>query len=112
MFNRLNIYTNYSSFTQNPHYYSDFRPEEYYFWNFYSQWKLVSNPALKPMRTGKLFAGIKGILWKNLVADLSYLITSIDNYIYRQEIIGAYPHDYVTMVNAKNRITTNGVISQ
>lgn len=106
--NRLNIYTNYSSFTSNPSYYSDFRPDQYYFFNYYSQSQIMSNSALKPMRAGKFFTGIKAIIWKNIVADASYIYTTIDNLISAKKFTGAYPNDYTAVVNKEERISTQG----
>ena len=106
---RLNIYTNYSSFTSNPSYYSDFRPDQYYFFNYYSQTQIMSNPALKPMRAGKFFTGIKAIIWKNIIADASYFTTSIDNLITVRNFTGAYPNTYTAVVNKEARISTQGI---
>lgn len=105
---RLNIYTNYSSSTRNPQYLSDFRPEIYYNWLSSGSTEIIPNPALKPVRTGILFAGAKGIVWKNLVADIAYLVTSVDNYITMKYLLGAFPKRYFTVDNANNRISTNG----
>ena len=109
---RINIYSNYSSATQNPHYFSDFRPDQYYYFNNYSRSQIISNPALKPIRTGKFFTGIRAVIWKNIMADVSYLSTSIDNYIYSREISNAYPSSYYTFVNDEKRITTQGFEAQ
>ncbi|NQU32212.1 MAG: TonB-dependent receptor [Bacteroidetes bacterium] len=109
---RINIYTNYSSATQNPNYYSDFRPDQYYYFNNLAGYKLISNPALKPIRSGKFFTGVKAVIWKNLMADVCYLVTSIDNYIYSREISNAYPTSYFTVVNDEKRITTQGFEAQ
>lgn len=106
--NRLNLYTNYSSFTSNPSYYTDFRPDQYYFFNYYSQSQVMSNSALKPMRAGKFFTGIKAIIWKNFVADASYIYTTIDNLISVRDFIGAYPNDYTAVVNKEERISNQG----
>jgi hypothetical protein len=105
---RLNLYTNYSSSTRNPQNLSDFRPEMYYNWLNSGSTEIIPNPALKPVRTGILFAGVKGIVWKNLVADIAYLVTSVDNYITMKYLIGAYPKRYFTVDNADNRSSTNG----
>lgn len=105
---RLNIYTNYSSFTSNPTYFSDFRPEQYYFFNYYSQSQIMSNPALKPMRAGKFFTGIKAIIWKNIVADASYIYTTIDNLVSTKKFVGAYPNDYTVIANKEEGISTQG----
>lgn len=105
---KLNLYINYSSFSQNPNYLSDFRPDIYYFWHGYVENQIIPNPGLQAMQTGKLFAGLKWIVWRNLVADVSFLRTSINNYIHPELILGAFPITYVTVVNAKNKITTNG----
>ncbi len=105
---RLNIYVNYSSFSQNPRYYSGFKPEEFYYWQAYSNHKIISNSDLQPMVTGKLFAGVKAVVWRNLVVNGSYFMTSIKNYIEPKLILGAYPNDYLTLVNAKKLTTTNG----
>ena len=109
LINRINFYANYSSFTQNPQYYSDFRPEQYYFWNTYSGSSLKNNPGLKPMVAGKFFTGVKGRFWRNLVVDLSYLYTSIDNYMKLARFEGAFPSSYLTPVNDLNTITTEGL---
>ncbi len=105
---RLNLYFTYNSFTSNPTVYSDFCPDVYQYWSTFSSQHLLSNPNLKPMRTSKLFAGIKGILWKNLVGNLSFLQTAIDNFFYSKFFFGAYPSTYLTVANASDRISTNG----
>ncbi len=106
--NRINLYTHYNSFTQNPRSYNDFRPDQYYNWD-YASYFTVDNSALKPMRAGKLFAGITWLIWKNLVADVSYLNITIDNYMYVKEIDGGYPTNYTTVVNSDKRIMTQGI---
>ena len=106
--NRINLYTNYSSFTSNPSYLSDFRPDQYAYFNYYSQSQVMSNPALMPMRTGKLFAGIKASIWRNLVADVSYVNTTVDNLVSGKAYIGAYPNDYVAVINRNERSSTQG----
>lgn len=107
LFKRLNIYTNYTSSTQNPYYYSNFRPEQYYFFNNTNS-NIMSNPALKPMRTDKFFVGIKGILFNKLMLDAAYLTTTVENFVVPGYIIGAYPTNYTTLVNDPNRVTTPG----
>lgn len=103
--NRINIYTSFSSFTQNPQYYSDFRPDEYYYW----RGGIINNSALKPIRASKFFVGFKGNIWRNITADLSYFVTTIDNLIYLKIIQGVYPSDYTTLVNSENSIYTKGL---
>jgi len=106
--NRVNIYTSFSSSTYNPTIYNDFRPDQYYYLQGYRN-GIISNPALVPMRTGKLFTGIRVKALKSIIADVAYLSTSIDNYIYENEVKYAYPYDYITLVNEEKRITTHGV---
>ena len=106
---RINFYVSYSSFSQNPSYYSNFRPEVFYYWESYTRQGIVPNPGLKPMKTGKLFAGMEGLIWRNLVADVSYLMISIKDYIQPKIIRGAYPNDYITMVNAY-KFSTGGLL--
>ena len=103
---KVNLYVHYTSFTRNPVAYSDFRPDIYNY--FISDSQIIPNPALKPVRSGKLFVGIKSLLWKNLVGDLSFFQTTLDNYMHPKIMLAAYPHTYVTVVNAVNRISTNG----
>jgi len=103
---KTNLYVHYASFTRNPVAYSDFRPDIYNY--FIDDSQIIPNPALKPIRSGKLFVGIKSLLWKNLTGDLSFFQTTLDNYIYPKVMLAAYPHTYVTVINATNRISTNG----
>jgi hypothetical protein len=105
----FNIYTNYSSSTQNPQYISDYRPEMYYNWEGSTSTQIIPNPALKPVRTGIFFTGAKANIWKNLVGDLAYFTTSIDNFIIISKIEQAYPKSYFTYMNAENRITNRGI---
>ena len=104
---KANLYVYYSSSTQNPVTYSDFRPDIYKYFIYPTQ--IIPNPALRPVRSGKLFVGIKTLIWKNLMGDVSFFKTAIDNYIYPKVMFGAYPHSYVTVINAPNKISTNGV---
>jgi hypothetical protein len=106
LFKRMNLYCSYSSSTQNP-YNSDFRPDQYYYINYFNR-SILSNPALKPMRTGKLFVGIKGSLWNNILLKASYLSTYVDNFIYPKRVDFAYPVSYLTFDNDHNTITTQG----
>lgn len=107
---RLNIFVNYNSSTQNPQYINDFRPDLYYYWHNITDKQVIPNPGLKPMRSGKLFAGLKGILYKNIVADAAFLMTTLDNYYYLDLVEYAYPSDYYTISNSKNRISTEGFL--
>ncbi len=109
---RFNVYVNYSSFSQNPSYFSAFKPQEFYYWEAYTGSKFISNSGLQPMVTSKLFAGVKGIVWKSLVVDVSYLMTAMKNYFKPKVFIGAYPYAYFTMVNAKKSISTNGFMAK
>ena len=103
---KTNFYVNYTSSTQNPVFYSDFRPDIYLYFNHPEQ--IIPNPALKPMRSGKLFAGLNTMIWKNLRGNVAYLRTTIDNFILLKIMEGAYPHLYVTFDNSPNRISTDG----
>jgi len=106
---RVNIYVNYNSSTQNPYYINDFRPDLYYYFNNVVETQIIPNPGLKPMRSGKLFTGAKVVLYKSLVADIAFLMTNIDNYYYVSFIEGAYPTDYFTILNNSSRISTEGI---
>ena len=103
---KINLYAFYTSSTQNPFGYSDFRPDIYLYYIEPNQ--IIPNPALKPMRSGKLFAGINMLVWKNLSGSVSYLQTTVDNYFFPKVMEGAYPHTYITFVNNPIRILTNG----
>ncbi len=103
---KINLYVFYTSSTQNPFGYSDFRPDIYLYYLNSNQ--ITPNPALKPMRSGKLFAGLNMLIWKNLSGNISYLQTTIDNYFFPKIMEGAYPHSYITFVNNPIRILTNG----
>lgn len=108
-FKRINVYGQYNTFTQNPVYTNEYRPDYYYYWNNITQSRVIPNPALKPMQTGKLFAGVKAMLSKCLMADVAFLTTYIDNYVSLSYIMGGYPTDYFTYTNSENRITTPGI---
>jgi len=108
LINRINFYVNYSSFTQNPTSYNNFRPEQYYYWSAYSQTNSIENPNLKPMMAEKFFTGVKSRVWKNLVVDLSFISTTIYNMISLKSYVGAYPSTYVTLYNDPHPVTTNG----
>lgn len=108
LIDRINFYLNYSSFTQNPTSYNNFRPDQYYFWNYYAQSQALDNPNLKPMMAEKFFTGVKSRVWKNLVVDLAFLRTTIHHLISLKQYMGAYPSTYVTLYNDPLPVTTNG----
>ena len=107
LFKQLNIYTTYSSTTHNPSYYSRFRPEQYYYSQYRSQ-GIMSNSALKPTRNDRFFAGIKAAFFKKVMLDVSYINTTVVNFVIPKIMDGAYPINYVTFVNDPNSITTPG----
>ncbi|MFK5855655.1 MAG: hypothetical protein QM503_05955 [Bacteroidota bacterium] len=108
-FKRFNVYSHYSSFTQNPRYYSGFRPDIYYFWNNIAGAYLIPNTSLKPMRANKFFVGFKSNFWKNMVTDVSYFVTSIENYYFYKYVYDAYPIAYSTVINIDKDIITKGM---
>ncbi|MBU2553281.1 MAG: TonB-dependent receptor [Bacteroidetes bacterium] len=109
LIDRINFYANYSSFTQNPQYNNEFRPEQYYFWSQYAGSQLITNPNLKPMQANKFFTGVKARIWKYLIGDISYINNSIDNYVQLTSYEAAYPSSYITVSNANNTIVIQGI---
>ena len=108
---KLNIYVHYSTSTRNPGNGSEFLPYNYYYWNKVASSKIVSNPNLKPMRNEKFLAGLKGVLWKNLMGDVSFINIGITNYFQQKLYLGAYPvATYITYENADNKTSTNGFV--
>jgi hypothetical protein len=109
--NRFCFYLDYNSRTQNPTGINIFRPEYYYYnYKYMGLHQTIPNPGLKPLRTAKMQLGFKSILFKYVLLDAAYLINSIDNYYYVALVAGAYPNDYYTVLNNKNRISTNGIL--
>jgi hypothetical protein len=108
LIDRVNFYANYSSFTQNPQYNNEFKPEQYYYWSQYAGTQLITNPNLKPMQANKFFTGVKGRIWKYLIADISYMNISIDNYVQLTRYEAAYPTSYLSVGNANYTIIING----
>ncbi len=101
------IYFNYNTFTQNPVAYNIFRPDQYYFLRNIPG--IINNPALKPMKTGKVNIGVRPKIYKTLYADISYLFVYVKNLSYIDTLIGAYPANYVTMANNDDLLQTNNV---
>ncbi|MCD4789708.1 MAG: hypothetical protein K8R37_06875 [Bacteroidales bacterium] len=106
--NRItNFYTNFNSYSQNPNFYNEFRPDMYWMFNNLS---LFPNPDLKPLRTYKLNIGVKQKIFKQLFADAGFFVTGLYNYQYFGRIKGAYPHDYTTILNYDSTIFNKGFI--
>lgn len=105
---RINAYFQYNSFTQNPTYGNRYSPVSYYFWNSIASSQLISNPALTPVKTGKMFVGVKALINKYLMGEVAYLYIVTDNYITPFVVAGAYPFDYITLINSKSSISNNG----
>jgi hypothetical protein len=98
------IYFNLNSYSQNPVAYHTFRPDQYYF--IFNVPGVVDNPSLKPIKIYKANIGIRPRIYKTLFADVSYLHVFIKNYNYMETLIGAYPRDYVTILNNEELIQT------
>lgn len=104
-----NIYFTYNTYTQNPRYINQFRPEMYQFFETIN--KIFTNPNLKPLRVEKLNLGIKRPVYKTIYADVSVLMTFLRNSFYIDRIVGAYPRDYYTILNHNKTITNTGIIA-
>ena len=105
-----NIYFTYNTYTQNPTFYNQFRPEVYNFMHSYAR-GLIPNPDLKPLRVEKLNIGVKRPIYKTLFADVSLLMTLLKDYYYLDYVFGAYPYDYITISNNKETIINKGLIA-
>ena len=106
-----NIYFSYNTYSQNPNYYNQFRPDKYWLFDYNNPNELFPNPDLKPLRMEKLNIGIKRPIYKRIFADVGFLMTFLKNNYYIDKIIGAYPHDYYTVLNDNNTIITKGLIA-
>jgi len=110
LFRITNVYLNYNSYSQNPNFFNEFRPDMYWSSNFNSN-LLITNPDLKPLRTEKLNIGVKQQIYKRLFADVGFLMTSLKNYYYLDTIQYAYPLAYSTVLNYNKTIKTEGFIA-
>jgi hypothetical protein len=107
-----NIYFSYNTYTQNSNCYNQFRPDKYWLFNYnYNPNELFPNPDLKPLRMEKLNIGLKKQIYKRVFADIGFLMTFLKNNYYIIKIIGAYPHDYYTILNDDNTIINKGLIA-
>ncbi len=109
LFSITNVYLNYNSYSQNPNFYNEFRPDMYWSLDFKSN-LVITNPNLKPLRTEKLNIGVKQQIYKRLFADVSFLTTSLKNYYYVDMIQYAYPQAYYTVLNYDSTIFNKGFI--
>jgi hypothetical protein len=104
-----NIYFTYNTYTQNPRYINRFSPERYQF--FQTNKRIFPNPNLKPLRVEKLNLGVKRPIYKTIYADVSFLMIYLKNYYYIDYVLGAYPHNYITISNNKETIINKGLIA-
>ena len=103
---KMNVYAGLNSFSKNPYYMHAFWPENYLLLN---QTYFFENPGLKPYRVYKFNLGSNVNVYKNLFVDLSYQFMSITDYFAIIRIIGAYPREYITIVNRDKQIDVNSM---
>ena len=102
------VYFNYNSYSQNPDFYNEFRPDLYYYLDNIGY--PITNPALKPLRVDKINVGIRQRVFKNLYFDGGIFINSLKNYYYYDIVYGAYPRNYYTLLNYDTLIINKGIV--
>ncbi len=107
-FLKMNIYANYNSFTKNPYYMNVFMPDDYIV-NYYYSNRYTNNPALKPYRINKINVGGNYEVLKGILTDFSFQKMIVSDYFITKTIIGAYPHNYITLVNRDENVKINSI---
>jgi hypothetical protein len=106
---RMNVYGNYNASTSAIQSGNVFQPEDYILLNFDP---VINNPALRPTRIDKLNVGSNVLLCKNWFADVSYQMMWVTDHPELKLFEGAYPGDYVTLVNREEAIPVQNITGQ
>lgn len=106
---RMNVYGNYNASTNTNLDGIVFHPEEYLLINLDP---IINNPALKPTRIDKLNFGSTVMLLENWFADVSYQMMWVSDYPEIKVFEGAFPGDYITLVNRDTAIPVQNVTAQ